>query len=671
MRRKGWGLGSVLIATMACSQDRVDLGPVDTLGAAGGVANPMSSLVAPPLPVPTPPPAPLLIPTAPASPPTPLRFELLSTAATPPPAISGGTLAVTDDGRTAVAADPDRDQVYLVDVETEAVQTITLPRGSEPGRVALDAHGRAHVALRSGGALVRIDLSTAKTEATTELCQYPRGAAYDPAADTLVVACANGELVELDAQTHEERSRHTLDRDLRDVVITQAGARFISRYRSAELLKVEKDGTIAARTSPITQRLSVFGGPLPPDSVDGVVTSPTLAWRTNQASDGTSWMVHQRSMDDSVPLSKSGYSGAGPCGAITRPSLTHFDANGQPLHSLTIGTDIGLAVDQAASPSGEWIAVADPSAYMQSKGTLKLIQTQLLLANGDISPARPADPDPRAAAQTQVCDIPGTAEYLSDSQTTSVTFDRDARLFTFSRMPAQLHVFEFRPSGASVLVPKLTRSVMLSSDMSVRDSGHDLFHANAGSGMSCASCHGEALDDGHVWTFHMMGARRTQTIRGGILQTFPLHWAGDIADMRTLTQEVMMGRMSSFFVSDEMSDALGQWIDRLPPLPLDASDPAAAERGKVLFEGAAQRCSECHKGSTLTDNQSYDVGTGGMFQVPTLRGLALHAPFMHTGCAKTLADRFNPDCGGGDAHGNTSQLSQDQLHDLVAYLETL
>jgi len=39
-----------------------------------------------------------------------------------PPAISGGTLRISADGKTAVAADPDRDQVYVVDLATRTVQ---------------------------------------------------------------------------------------------------------------------------------------------------------------------------------------------------------------------------------------------------------------------------------------------------------------------------------------------------------------------------------------------------------------------------------------------------------------------------------------------------------------------------------------------------------------------
>jgi len=44
---------------------------------------------------------------------------------------------------------------------------------------------------------------------------------------------------------------------------------------------------------------------------------------------------------------------------------------------------------------------------------------------------------------------------------------------------------------------------------------------------------------------------------------------------------------------------------------------------------------------------------------------------MHDGCAKTIAQRFDKDCGGGDAHGVTSHLSAAEIGDLVAYLSSL
>lgn len=94
-------------------------------------------------------------------------------------------------------------------------------------------------------------------------------------------------------------------------------------------------------------------------------------------------------------------------------------------------------------------------------------------------------------------------------------------------------------------------------------------------------------------------------------------------------------------------------------------------RGKALFEDPARAaCASCHSGPLLTNNSTVAVGTGGMFQVPSLRGVAWRGPFRHDGCAMTLADRFDPTCG-GLAHGRTAELSAQDRADLVAYLQTL
>jgi cytochrome c peroxidase len=100
-------------------------------------------------------------------------------------------------------------------------------------------------------------------------------------------------------------------------------------------------------------------------------------------------------------------------------------------------------------------------------------------------------------------------------------------------------------------------------------------------------------------------------------------------------------------------------------------DSAAVTRGQALFQDTKVACNSCHNGPDLTSSKTVDVGTGGLFQVPQLHSLAFRAPYMHDGCATTLADRFSQACGGGDRHGVTSQLSRAQIDDLVAYLETL
>jgi mono/diheme cytochrome c family protein len=136
--------------------------------------------------------------------------------------------------------------------------------------------------------------------------------------------------------------------------------------------------------------------------------------------------------------------------------------------------------------------------------------------------------------------------------------------------------------------------------------------------------------------------------------------------------DVFSGRMAGPLLSSDQKNALEAWVDTIPLMPQTAGlDSAAVARGSMIFNDASVGCSACHAGSLLTNNTTVDVGTGQAFQVPSLRSVSWRAPFMHNGCAQTLADRFNPTCGGGDKHGVTSTLTAAQLSDLEAYLESL
>jgi cytochrome c peroxidase len=107
------------------------------------------------------------------------------------------------------------------------------------------------------------------------------------------------------------------------------------------------------------------------------------------------------------------------------------------------------------------------------------------------------------------------------------------------------------------------------------------------------------------------------------------------------------------------------------PAPQRDSADAAAVRGKALFESSSVGCNTCHTGAKLTNNQTVAIDSAReKLQVPSLVGIGYRSPFMHDGCAATLAARFDPACG-GNQHGNVSGLSEAEKGDLVAYLETL
>jgi hypothetical protein len=236
------------------------------------------------------------------------------------------------------------------------------------------------------------------------------------------------------------------------------------------------------------------------------------------------------------------------------------------------------------------------------------------------------------------------------------------QLVVQTREPAAL----FFPGAAGA--PSVTVAL---SAQSRRDTGHDIFHADTGSGIACASCHPEAGDDGHLWSLRADHRVRTQSLRGGLLATAPFHWDGSIADLAGVMRAVFVDRMSGPALDGAHSDALARWLDAQPlpatPPPLDA---AAVARGEALFRDPRVGCDHCHGGPQFTSNRNEDVGTGGAFQVPSLRGVRWRAPYMHTGCARTLLDRFSPACGGG-AHGDVSGLTPGQLADLVEYMRSL
>jgi hypothetical protein len=116
--------------------------------------------------------------------------------------------------------------------------------------------------------------------------------------------------------------------------------------------------------------------------------------------------------------------------------------------------------------------------------------------------------------------------------------------------------------------------------------------------------------------------------------------------------------------------ALGGWLDTLPaPAVPTRLDTSAVDRGHAVFERLS--CNSCHAGAHFTDNTARDVGTGGVFQVPSLLGVGTRAPLMHDGCASSLMARLTDVRCGGSNHGATASLPQNELSDLVWFLQSL
>lgn len=119
----------------------------------------------------------------------------------------------------------------------------------------------------------------------------------------------------------------------------------------------------------------------------------------------------------------------------------------------------------------------------------------------------------------------------------------------------------------------------------------------------------------------------------------------------------------------------------------------AAQRGFKVFEGKGE-CVKCHSGFNFTDNGFHNIGLEdasdagryairkvkiliGAFKTPTLRDVALTAPYMHNGAYRTLEEVVEHYDRGGISKENLSpnikklNLTNGEKADLVEFMKSL
>jgi hypothetical protein len=604
------------------------------------------------------------------------------TAPTTPLPISGGTLSVLSDSSAAIVADPERDRISVVDLTSLSLRhTVALLPGDEPGRSVEDAQKHIHVALRRGGAVVSIDPLTGAILDRRAVCKAPRGIAFEMATGLLHVACAEGKLVSLPAQGGAAVRTLTLEADLRDVLV-RGTELWVTRFKSAEVLRVSSVGTLDKRMK-IPQAQGALSQPTKIDEsghlgvFKPVLLNPGTAWRAVANAAGGAVIVHQESVADEIEITEPSVSGSAygggsdnvGCGGIVKNVVSMVAPDGsvvsKPFNGSPLPVDIAFSADQA------WVAVAHagPADFAAPRPSVVFPATDGPTSGGSVSfggSFRNAVTIMSLASlgNSDPCAFP-EAGVFSEHPVTAVAFASNGRVLAQTRQPAQLLVVQDVHDGAPITIalPGESRA----------DTGHDLFHLDSGGGIACASCHPEGGEDGRTWRFTGTGDRRTQPLNVGLRDTAPFHWAGDLAGVGDLMNEVFVGRMGGVRESAPRVSALSEWLFSIkaPAAIRDAGDEAAV-RGQELFRSAEVGCTTCHSGAKLTNNESMAVDTvaNSKLQVPSLVAIGYRAPFMHNGCAATLADRFNPACG-GNAHGNTASLGEAQRNDLVAYLESL
>jgi len=521
--------------------------------------------------------------------PDPVAPDVRRRASVGPPPISGGTLLATFDG-LLVAGDELTGHVFVFDPERRGLfGEIRLRRDAWPGRAVESFSGAVAIVLRGTGELLVIDPTVPEVLDRRYVCPAPRGVARDWRASLVHVACAGGELISLDETHHRVVRRAWLAPDLRDVVVL--GDRLlVSRFRSAEVLVVDSSGDIVRRVTPPSEEHT---GVDPP-----IVTVPRVAWRLRSMSSDRAWMIHQ----------------------------------------MHVASDLGRVARELDRPDASPYFPADPDDSRDLPAAIVTTRITSFTPDGDPGPGTTASAEPfvDALAEYDMRALvrPGAPDH---SVAVAITQGRvRARLLQDPQYLLRLQRWDSSARDWQELYVERPERV------AVPDLGWRAFHGTR-DGMSCASCHPEGADDGHVWIDPSDGARRTQTLLGGLAGTHPYHWAGDLGSFDAVIDR-QSARLRQIYTEAERVSMLA-WLDGLDaPRGVAIAEPGA----EAAFEEAG--CVACHAGRSGSDGLAHDVGAGAM-QTPRLLGVAQRPPYFHDGCAQALEQTLDGTCRAIDAHG--------------------
>jgi YVTN family beta-propeller protein len=539
-------------------------------------------------------------------------------------------IAITNDGERVYVTNSWADTVTEVDTATLGALR-TLPAGFEPSGAALDARGAfLYVANRISNDISVIDLATG---AVLKRLVAARGASY------ILASPANSRIY----------ATHIYPK--------------IGKHRAppeSEIMEIDATRQVVSDRLPLDNVAGVFHAAISQDGRLGIAT-----------------MLRPKNL---VPLAH----------------VEHGWAFGDSI--AVFGEDIGAVVQLPLDeleryfslPFGVAIAPDKSKAYLSASGSNEVAILDLKRV---IAAAR----SPRRNYFINDLSVSGTyvlAHIPVGRNPRGIALSGDGRiLYVANRLDDTVSVID-------TIARKVTGTIALGGTeiLTPVRRGERLFYSSkyAFQGQfGCASCHLDSTIDGLHWDLEPDGFGQDildNRALEDIGETPPYKWNGSNPDLQTecgpRTERFFF--RSAGFAGQDLED-LVSYIKSIPLRPNRYRLPngeltPAQERGKVIFERSqrkdgspiddTQRCAFCHSGKYYTNQATFDVGTGKptdrspLLDVPQLTNVALTAPYMHDGAARTLEEIwtvFNPK----DTHGVTNDLAKDELNDLIEFLKTL
>jgi YVTN family beta-propeller protein len=594
-----------------------------------------------------------------------------STGAAQPNYLTPIAAKFSPDGERLYVVCEDDDSVLAVDPKTQRVVN-KVKVGHKPKDLAVSPDGKIlYVSNEWSDTVSIIDTATFQVQKTLPTGWGPRGLTTDKGGKILYVANSIGNDVSvLDLAAGTELKRLTalrsphyvqLSRDGRHVYVSNVLAHLESADESpvSELMVIETQKQTVAKRILIPGVLEMRHIAEAPGPQGGYLLIP---------------FMRPKNLNPLIQVDNGWILTHGV--AIVRPAkaATGIASHSEVKQILLDDIDRYYAgADGAAfTPDGRYALVTHAEA-----ATVSVIDTKLLSQRLRSVPAADLPNRLDTARQVVVHRLP------TQSNPTDVVVSPDGRsAYVVNRLDDSLTVVDipqFQIRGRIDLGG--------SKEISTLREGEQLFHDAKfcfQGQFACSTCHPDNHIDGVAWNLEtpQLGRDRVanRTLRG-IAGTAPFKWNGHNPDLETQCGP----RIAKFLFHSEGFNAaqLANLVAFIKSIPLspnrhlaaDAQLTPSQERGHDIFFQKA--CDTCHPPAThYTAKTSFDVGTAakydtsGMFDVPQLDRIYEKPPYLHNGEARSLEEIwtiYNPT----DKHGVTSDMSKEQLNDLVEFLKTL
>ena len=198
---------------------------------------------------------------------------------------------------------------------------------------------------------------------------------------------------------------------------------------------------------------------------------------------------------------------------------------------------------------------------------------------------------------------------------------------------------------------------------------------------SCASCHPDVRSDGTNWDLLNDGIGNPKQSRSLLYthKTSPVMITG-VRPAAEIAVTKGFSHIQFHQVTQERDDAVNEYLKSLEPIPSpyltkDGRLTEAARRGKAIFDGKAG-CVTCHVPPYFGDRSKHRFGLGSdddrerEFATPILIECWRTAPYMYDGRAVSIKDVITVD-NKNNSHGNTKDLTDQEVEDLAEYVKSL